>query len=188
MIRLIALCCLIFAGLLAWVVSPVYSQKTQNQVVKSSGAEQDQKANSEAVPQTITHSSQFERVVIARFKYQTDLLEGLEQTVEQEQIRNAVILSGLGSVRGYHVHGVSNREFPSMNFYAKDPTHPADIINISGMVMDGRVHAHITLADDQRAFGGHLEPGTEVFTFAIVTLGVLPDGLDLSRLDDKTHR
>ena len=39
-----------------------------------------------------------------------------------------------------------------------------------------------------KAFGGHLEPGTRVFTFAVVTLGVLPDGLDLAKLDDKDYR
>jgi hypothetical protein len=44
------------------------------------------------------------------------------------------------------------------------------------------------LADEDHAFAGHLEPGTEVFTFAIVTLGVLPDDLDLSKLADKTYR
>jgi hypothetical protein len=36
--------------------------------------------------------------------------------------------------------------------------------------------------------GGHLEPGTKVFTFAIVTVGVLADDLDLSKLDDKDYR
>ena len=34
----------------------------------------------------------------------------------------------------------------------------------------------------------HLEPGTVTFTFAIVTLGVMADGADFSRLDDKTYR
>ena len=33
-----------------------------------------------------------------------------------------------------------------------------------------------------------LEPGTNVFTFAIVTVGVFGDGVDLSRIDDKTYR
>jgi hypothetical protein len=33
-----------------------------------------------------------------------------------------------------------------------------------------------------------LEPGTNVFTFAIVTLGVLNEGVDLSRVDDKSYR
>jgi hypothetical protein len=33
-----------------------------------------------------------------------------------------------------------------------------------------------------------LEPGTTVFTFAIVTLGILGDGVDMSRVDDKAYR
>jgi predicted DNA-binding protein with PD1-like motif len=57
---------------------------------------------------------------------------------------------------------------------------------MNGYVIDGRVHAHLTMANPDHAFGGHLEPGTNVFTFAIVTLGVF-DG-DLSRVDDKTYR
>ena len=46
----------------------------------------------------------------------------------------------------------------------------------------------MTLADADKAFGGHLEKGTEVFTFAIVTIGVLNDRADLSRVDDKNYR
>jgi hypothetical protein len=46
----------------------------------------------------------------------------------------------------------------------------------------------MTLSTPDRAFGGHLEPDTKVFTFAIVTLGVLNDGTGLSRVDDKTYR
>jgi len=46
----------------------------------------------------------------------------------------------------------------------------------------------MTLANPDKAFGGHLEPGTSVFTFAAITLGVLDDKADLSRLDDKTLR
>jgi predicted DNA-binding protein with PD1-like motif len=99
-----------------------------------------------------------------------------------------VILAGAGSVRGYQVHQVSNREFPSKNLFVKDPTAPADMISMNGYIMDGKIHAHVTLADPERAFGGHLEPGTTVFTFAIVTIGVLKDGADLSHLDDKAYR
>ncbi|MHC4539025.1 MAG: PCC domain-containing protein, partial [Planctomycetota bacterium] len=59
---------------------------------------------------------------------------------------------------------------------------------INGYVIDGRVHAHVTLADDDKAFGGHLEKGTNVFTFAVITVGVFSDEIDLSRVDDKTYR
>ena len=51
---------------------------------------------------------------------------------------------------------------------------PADVAGMSGYVMNGRVHAHITLATPDKAFGGHLESGNPVLTFAIVTIGVLP--------------
>ena len=54
--------------------------------------------------------------------------------------------------------------------------------------IDGQLHPHITFSNEKQAFGGHLEPGTEVFTFAAVTLGVLGDDVNLKRLDDKTYR
>ena len=133
-------------------------------------------------------SSQFERVLIFRFKYQADLLSGMQEMVKQNKIKNAVILSGAGSVRGYQVHQVSNRTFPSKNMFVKNPTAPADLIGMNGYIMNGKIHAHVTLANADKAFGGHLEPGTSVFTFAIVTVGVLPDSLDLTKLDDKSYR
>jgi predicted DNA-binding protein with PD1-like motif len=108
--------------------------------------------------------------------------------VKQQKISNAIILSGFGSVRGYQVHQVSNRTLPSKNMFVKNPTEPADILGMSGYISQGVMHPHITLATPDRAFGGHLEPGTTVFTFAVVTIGVLKDGVDLSRLDDKSYR
>jgi hypothetical protein len=86
------------------------------------------------------------------------------------------------------VHSVSNRTFPSKNVFVKDPTAPADIVSINGYVIDGRIHAHMTLTDENKAFGGHVEPGNNVFTFAIVTLGVFGEGVKLSGVDDKTVR
>ena len=140
------------------------------------------------MPDVYAIPTQFDRVLILRFKFDTDLLAGLEKMVKQEKIKNAVILSGAGSVRGYQVHQVSNRDFPSKNMFVKNPTAPADLIGMNGYIMDGKIHAHVTLANPEKAFGGHLEPGTTVFTFAIVTLGVLKDGADLSHLDDKAYR
>jgi predicted DNA-binding protein with PD1-like motif len=72
--------------------------------------------------------------------------------------------------------------------FVKDPTAPADIAGMNGYVLNGKVHAHITLANPDKAFGGHLEPGTPVFTFAVVTLGVLPDSLEMGRFDEKNFR
>jgi predicted DNA-binding protein with PD1-like motif len=164
------------------------AQQTRTEVTRPTTPEADSRANSDAVPDAYAIPGQFEKVLVLRFKYQADLLAGIEKIVRHEKIRNGVILAGAGSVRNYHLHSVSNRTFPSKNIYVKDPSTPADIIGMNGYIIDGRVHAHMTLADADRAFGGHLEPGTNVFTFAVVTLGVFSDGVDLSRVDDKTHR
>ena len=162
------------------------AQETRREATNNSP--DDKNPLSAKVPDVYAISTQFQRLVVLRFKFDTDLLAGLEKMVKQEKIKNAVILSAFGSVRGYQVHQVSNRDFPSRNMFVKDPTKPADIIGMSGFVMAGRLHPHITLANPEKSFGGHLEPGTRVFTFAVVTLGILDDRADLGRLDDKTYR
>ncbi len=164
------------------------AQINQTVVIKPTTAEQDSKPNSDEVPDAYAIEGEFERVVVFRFKHKVDLLTTFEEMVNKHNIRNAVILAGIGSVRNYHIHTVSNRVFPSENIFTKDPTKPADIVSMNGYVIAGRIHAHLTLTDENHAFGGHLEPGTNVFTFAIVTLGVFKDGVDLGKIDDKTYR
>ncbi len=173
---------------LAFAAALAAQESRHETVNRSPRAADDAKPNSDKVAQVYAIPTQFDRVVILRFKFQADLLAGLEQMVKQQNIRNAVILSGFGSVRGYQVHQVSNRDFPSKNMFVKDPTAPADIVGMSGYIENGRVHPHIMLANPDKAFGGHLEPGTTVFTFAVVTIGVVRDGTDLSHLDDKAYR
>ena len=144
-------------------------------------------AAEEAVPDVVSVPSGIKRVVLVRFKYNTDLLEGLGQAVKNEKIKNAVILSGVGSVTSYHVHAVSNTTLPAKLAYTQR-AGAMDLIAVNGYVLGGRIHAHITMTDDNKAFGGHLHEGTRVFTFAIITLGILDDDLDLSRFDDSTWR
>jgi predicted DNA-binding protein with PD1-like motif len=176
-----------FGWLLAAAVT-LSAAETRTEIVNATTPAQDAKANSADVPDVYAIEGKFDRVVILRFKYQADLLAGLQQMVKEKHIKNAVILSAVGSVRSYHYHTVSNRDFPSKNIFVKEPVASADIVGMSGYVMDGQLHPHISLATDAHVFGGHLEPGTTVFTFAAVTLGVLADGIDLKRLDDKTYR
>lgn len=140
-------------------------------------------STSNAAPAVYTAGSQVMRVVVVRLKNGTDMLAGLKEAVAREKIKNAVILSGFGSVTAYHVHVVGNTTFPPKDVFTKK-SGPYDLLTVSGLVMNGRVHAHITLATPQRVVGGHLESGTTVFTFTNISLAVLSDQLDLSRNDD----
>jgi predicted DNA-binding protein with PD1-like motif len=169
-------------------IANIAAAQTTRTEVTNPATPADSKPNNDIVPDVYAVSGQFERIVVLRFKYQTDLLDGLERMIKQQKIRNAVIISGIGSVRSYHFHTVSNGTFPSKNVYVKNPAAPADITCMNGYVIDGRIHAHITMSDPDKAFGGHLESGTKVFTFAVVTLGIFKDGIDLSQVDDKNYR
>lgn len=162
-------------------------QETRQEVVKATTPEDDAKSNSDKVPAAYALTGQFDKILVLRFKYDSDLLGGMEKMVKEHGIKNAVILAGAGSVTGYQIHTVTNRSFPSKNTYVKNPTASADIISMNGYIIDGRIHAHMTMATPDKAFGGHLEPGTKVFTFAIVTVGVM-NATDLRRVDDKTYR
>jgi uncharacterized protein len=180
---------LVLFALLTFASSAIaFAQQSRVEVTKATTPIDDSKPNSDQVPEAYALSGRFDRVLVLRFKHDSDLLAGIEKLVHEQHVRNAVILSGIGSVKGYHLHVVSNRTFPSKNIFIRDPMAPADIISMNGYVIDGRVHAHMTLSNPEKAFGGHLEPDTTVFTFAVVTLGVLSDEVDLRRVDDKTYR
>ncbi len=144
-------------------------------------------AGAGALPDAYTLTSHFTRIVVVRLKNQVDMLEGLRAAVAREKVRNAVILSGAGSLVSYHVHVVSNTTLPATEAFFKEEG-PFDLLTTNGYIIEGRIHAHISFSTPQKAMGGHLEPGTRVFTFAVITLGVLDDATSLKRFDDQTWR
>ncbi len=128
-------------------------------------------------------TSEFERIEIIRMRSGNDLLTGLNEAVKKRNIKNAVILAGIGSVTDYHFHVVSDKNLPPAEEFPKASV-PKDLISVQGYILNGRVHAHITLSDENSVIGGHLEPGTKALTFFIVTIGVLPDDLNIEYLDN----
>jgi len=158
------------------------------EIVQTPAVPSDGKPNDPSVPDVYAGSGQFERIVVLRMKYGTDLLTDIEKGVAAEHIQNGVILSGIGSVRGFRVHQMANRDLPTRNIFTTEPTTQADLDSVNGYVIDGKVHAHVVLGVNlERAVAGHLEKGTEVFSYAVVTIGVLK-GIDLSRVEDKSYR
>jgi len=128
-------------------------------------------------------STDFERIEIIRMRSGTDLLEGLNFVVNQKSIKNAIIITGIGSVTDYHYHVVSDKNLPPAQEYPKASV-PMDMTTVQGYILNGKVHAHITLSDENSMVGGHLESGTKALTFFIVTIGVLPDDIDIEGFDN----
>jgi predicted DNA-binding protein with PD1-like motif len=164
------------------------AQETRHTVTNPSpNPADDTKPNSSAVPDAYALTGHFERVVVVRLKNGANLLAGMEKVLREQHIQNGVILSAIGSLRGWEVHQISNRQLPTQDTFESNPTQPCDLVTMNGYVIDGRIHAHMTLATPDRVIAGHVEKGNEVYTYAIVTVGVLKD-TDLARIDDKGYR
>jgi predicted DNA-binding protein with PD1-like motif len=103
-----------------------------------------------------------------------DVLLSLRAAVREHGLRDAVILSGVGSLDRYHFHVVKTTNMPPGNTFVQGEG-PFDILTVTGAVVQGKVHAHITFSNTVQAMGGHLEEGCRVLTFAGVIMAEAAD-------------
>ncbi len=109
---------------------------------------------------------------IIKLRSGEDVLRGLEGELARLGVRDGVIVAGIGSTTGAHVHVVETTKLPPGDKFFRHENEPFDIVSLQGYVMAGRVHAHIALARmaDAAQLGGHLEEGCPVLTFCLVTV------------------
>lgn len=114
------------------------------------------------------------RYHVIRLNPDDDVLLSLREWVTLHSIQNATFVSGVGSLSSYHAHVVETTNLPPGNIFFKGEG-AYDILTLTGMVVDGKVHAHIGFSDDKIAMGGHLEEGCTVLTFSVITAVELGD-------------
>jgi uncharacterized protein len=128
-----------------------------------------------------TQSFAVSRFVALRLDPGEDVLLSLRTAVVDQGIRNAAILSGVGSLDRYHFHVVKTTNMPPGNTFIRGEG-PFDILTVTGLVVNGEVHAHITFSNTELAMGGRLEEGCRVLTFAVVVMAEAID-VDLTGWD-----
>ena len=177
-------------GVLVFLImaAALCAQETRHTITNPSpNPADDTRANSRQVPEAYALTGHFDRIVIIRLKNGANLLAGMNRVVKQQHIENGVILSAIGSLRGWEVHQVSNRRLPTEDTIESNPTQPCDLVGMNGYIINGRIHAHMTLATPDRVIAGHVEAGNEVYTYAIVTEGAMIRP-NLLGIDDKICR
>ena len=122
----------------------------------------------------LSQSSTISRLVVVRLKSGDDVLQAIRRAVKENDLTTGAILCGVGSVSRYRVHVVETTNLPPGDVFFGDEG-PYDILSVTGLVIDGRVHAHITLSNTETALGGHLEEGCQVLTFGVVMIAEMPD-------------
>lgn len=109
------------------------------------------------------------RYLMIRLDPGQDLLLGIREAVEDAGVVHGAILAGVGSLSAFHFHVVSTPVMPPDNAFVRGEG-AYDILTVTGAILDGRVHAHVTFSDTEIAMGGHLEEGCTVLTFAMITI------------------
>ena len=122
----------------------------------------------------ITQSTEIKRMVLVRINPGEDILISIRQAVEDNDIKTGLVIGGLGSAQSFHYHVVTSCELPPTEGFPK-AEGPYDICTMTGLIIDGRVHVHITFSDTDKVQGGHLEEGCRALTFCIVMLAETPD-------------
>ena len=75
------------------IVNLAAAQPTRTEVINTTTPAEDNKSNSDKVPDAYALTGQFDRVLVLRFKNQTDLLPGLErQHLDSEYLRTGGVL------------------------------------------------------------------------------------------------
>ena len=109
-----------------------------------------------------------------------DILEGVQRLVSQTGLKDAVLLSGIGTLDECHMHFVTATNDPSQMEYKKWANVPLEIASVSGIIADGSPHLHMTVSTTTGAWGGHVEPGCRTLYLCEFMFMELP-GFSLTR-------
>jgi len=138
------------------------------------------------------------RILVARIKPGSDLLQSIRSLVEKERIKAGVILSGVGLLKKAHLRNckVLPKEYPITDANRSFLTfeRPLEILALSGNVseVEGKpwVHVHVTLSyvknDEIKVVGGHLLEGCIIFGFAEIFIMELKDIDMKKKIDEET--
>ena len=94
------------------------------------------------------------------------LLETIKEALKERNIKNGVVVSGIGSLKSFPLHHAANPDSPPCNRFT--------LSSISGIIADGEPHLHVVVSyADEETYSGHLGDDSEVLLLAEVAILVL---------------
>lgn len=128
-------------------------------------------------------------IVFLSLHHGDDVLDSINACIKEASLKNAVLMTGLGSLTKGHFHVIATNNYPPGDVYIK-LDGPLEIGHIAGIIANGEPHLHMTLLDkEHKTWAGHLEPGCEVLTLCEMSLQRVDDAPMVHRdLDNSTVR
>ena len=124
------------------------------------------------------NSLDVEKIHILRVDPGEDLLLSVRQFLAESGLRQAVVMSGYGTLAAYSLHWVEHNHIPTNNLFRKGEGG-IEILAMNGLVVDGKPHIHMALSNPGGGFGGHMEEGCIAYVLCEIFFAEL-SGSDLN--------
>ena len=108
------------------------------------------------------------------------LLESIEAFVRETGVKNAAVVSGIGTLDYCVLHMVMTTGYPPVEHFERWDDKPLELSSLSGLIADGKPHLHMVVSDHKTAFSGHLEPGCRILYLGEIVIAEL-EGFDFAR-------
>jgi predicted DNA-binding protein with PD1-like motif len=120
------------------------------------------------------------RVVILSFDRGEKLREGIRDKLKELGIRNAVVISAIGTFEKARFHRIiTTDQRPKDEIF--EIAGPMELAAVDGIVADGEPHLHMAFQDLDRAYAAHLEDGSVICYLAEIVLAEIK-GVRLARV------
>jgi predicted DNA-binding protein with PD1-like motif len=108
------------------------------------------------------------------------VLESIKELIQTEKIKDAVVVSAVGTLDQYRIHYVTTTGYPPQNRFEHWKDKPLELASINGLIADGEPHLHVVVSDSEKAYAGHLEEGCRTLYLAEIVI-IEFKGLNLKR-------
>lgn len=104
------------------------------------------------------------RIFVLRLDPADYVLESILDLIKRENLKDAVVISGIGTLDHCILHMVMTTGYPSVQHFEHWENKPLELAHISGIIANGEPHLHAVVSDSEKAYSGHLERVAACYT------------------------
>lgn len=123
-------------------------------------------------------------IIIIRLDQGEMLLESIETVISEANIKNGVVISGIGTLSDARIHLVTTTGYPAVEKYPEWKNVPIELCSISGIIANGEPHLHTVFSDSHNTYCGHLEHGCKTLYLCEIVIELL-ENISLIRVQDE---
>ncbi|HPU08305.1 MAG TPA: DNA-binding protein [Candidatus Atribacteria bacterium] len=131
-------------------------------------------------------TEQIGRVFVLRLDQGDMLLESIKELIAKEGIKDAVVISAIGTLDMCVLHMVTTTGYPPEEHFERWDNEPLELVSVDGIIADGEPHLHAVVSDSEKAYAGHLENGCRILYLGEIVIGEL-ESMDLKRIYNDKH-